>query len=91
MIKHKFHKSGYDSRVDVWAVGCMLYQMLFGKPPFFDEVIENIIPRILVGSYRLKGMISEPALSLIQSCLIADPDYRISVHDLLNHKFFTQP
>lgn len=36
----------YSSKCDVWAGGVLLYYIYFGKHPFMDQKIENVINKI---------------------------------------------
>jgi serine/threonine protein kinase len=38
---------GYNSCVDFWAIGCMMYEMIFGFPPFFGESPEEVFMNIV--------------------------------------------
>jgi serine/threonine kinase 38 len=38
---------GYTSVVDFWAIGCMMYEMIFGFPPFFGESPEEVFMNIV--------------------------------------------
>ena len=33
----------YDNKVDIWSVGTVFYEMLFGKPPFTAETIADLL------------------------------------------------
>lgn len=41
-------KKNYDEKVDVWAIGCIMYILLSGYYPFFGESLEEIFRKILV-------------------------------------------
>lgn len=38
--------SVYNSKADLWSVGVVYYQMLFGKPPFFGYTMQELIKDI---------------------------------------------
>jgi serine/threonine protein kinase len=37
---------GYDASVDWWSYGAMLYEILYGLPPFYDEKVEDTYTKI---------------------------------------------
>lgn len=39
-------REAYDKGIDIWAVGCLLYEMLYGKPPFEEGTKEQTMNRI---------------------------------------------
>lgn len=39
-------EKGHDFKVDIWCLGCMIYEMLFGVPPFHEENKKEMFRRI---------------------------------------------
>jgi serine/threonine protein kinase len=46
MAKETLTGGGYDASVDWWALGCMLYEMLVGEPPFDGETADEIFDQV---------------------------------------------
>jgi serine/threonine protein kinase len=46
---------GYDSKKDIWAVGCILYLMLAMSPPFTANSDEATIEKIKIGKCNMKS------------------------------------
>ncbi|XP_076243644.1 unc-51 like kinase 3 homolog Aduk isoform X2 [Calliopsis andreniformis] len=83
-------KRKYDARVDLWSVGVIMYECLFGKAPYssssFQELAEKIkdsrpieLPK---GSH-----VSQGCKDLLMSLLKPDPNLRISFDDFFAHDF----
>ena len=47
-------KRGYSSKVDTWAIGVMLYELLMGVTPFHAYEMKDLINKINDGKYVLK-------------------------------------
>ena len=76
---------------DLWALGCIIYQMLAGSPPFVASTQYSTFDRIRSGNVQFPLSIPPFAADLIQSLLLPDPMLRIGVADLdelTNHIFF---
>ena len=41
----------YSKSVDMWALGCVLYTLLCGFPPFYDESIQTLTEKVARGQY----------------------------------------
>ena len=70
----------YDERVDMWSVGCLLYMLIGGYPPFQDQNHRGLFRKIKGADYCFHDAywknVSIPAKQLISSLLTTDPDYR---------------
>lgn len=81
--------------VDMWSVGCILYFLLYGVPPFYsvkedeDEQEDEIFDSILEGSVKFPDnkAISDAAQDLILRLLEKEPSDRITADQALKHPF----
>ena len=81
------------SKVDVWAVGVMLYQMLFGRRPFGEGRSQEALLRD--GVMRDAGEVqfptrpaaSDAAKAFLRACLAPKPDDRLDVADAAAHPY----
>uniref|UniRef100_A0A3Q3L9M7 Serine/threonine-protein kinase PLK n=1 Tax=Mastacembelus armatus TaxID=205130 RepID=A0A3Q3L9M7_9TELE len=82
-------KKGHSYEVDVWSLGCILYTLLVGKPPFETSCLKETYNRIKKNSYTIPWHINPAAASLIKRMLHADPAQRPTVAELEMDEFFT--
>lgn len=82
-------KKGHSYEVDVWSLGCILYTLLVGRPPFETSCLKETYNRIKKNSYTIPLHINPLANSLIKRMLHADPGQRPTVSELLTDEFFT--
>lgn len=84
----------YNEKIDEWACGILLYQMLIGKYPFRGETDDEILSNIKEGNFdqdlTLLEEISCNAKDLIYKLLQQNPDERISSGEALKHKWFNE-
>ncbi|XP_044726621.1 serine/threonine-protein kinase polo isoform X1 [Chrysoperla carnea] len=83
------NKKGHSFEVDVWSIGCIMYTLLMGKPPFETGTLRETYSKIKKCDYRIPKDLSTPAVNMIVKMLQTDPQRRPTVADLLNHEFFT--
>jgi serine/threonine protein kinase len=76
-------------QVDIWSIGCILYTMLVGKPPFETRDIKTTYSKIKRNDYRIPSSanISPDGQDLIRMLLHRDPAQRPKVDDILVHPF----
>lgn len=83
----------YSKSVDMWALGCVLYTLLCGFPPFYDESIEVLTEKVAKGQYTFLSPwwdeISDSAKDLITHLLTVDPDKRYTITEFLAHPWIT--
>ncbi|CEF66638.1 Serine/threonine-protein kinase polo [Strongyloides ratti] len=81
-------KRGHSFEVDIWAIGCILYTLLVGRPPFETLSLKDTYSRIKTNSYVVPPIVSSDAKQLIKNLLHADPAQRPHVKDIFEFNFF---
>lgn len=83
----------YNSKADIWSIGVVFYQMLFGDPPFFGlsvpELIKNI-KKCCQQGIRFPRPISDESKDLLQRMLVIDPKTRIEWSECFDHPVFAK-
>jgi len=84
---------GHGLPVDWWALGILMYEMLCGYPPFYDENPFGIYQKILVGKIDFPKYFDEYAKDMVKRLLTADKNARLGcilggAADIRRHKFF---
>ncbi|KAG8885902.1 hypothetical protein FRB97_009064 [Tulasnella sp. 331] len=79
----------YSKSVDMWALGCVLYTLLCGFPPFYDESINVLTEKVARGYYTFLSPwwddISASSKDLITHLLCVDPNQRYTIDEFLAH------
>ncbi|XP_013778363.1 protein kinase DC2-like [Limulus polyphemus] len=84
---------GHNRAVDWWALGILIYEMLAGYPPFFDENPFAIYEKILVGKIEWPRHVDPVAKDLIKKLLVQDRTKRLGnmkneAEDVKRHRWF---
>uniref|UniRef100_A0A674F004 Serine/threonine-protein kinase PLK n=1 Tax=Salmo trutta TaxID=8032 RepID=A0A674F004_SALTR len=83
------NKQGHGCESDVWALGCVMYTMLLGRPPFETTNLKETYRCIREARYSLPSSLSPQAKQLISSLLAKTPEDRPHLDHILRHDFFT--
>ncbi|XP_074539515.1 serine/threonine-protein kinase Sgk2b [Halichoeres trimaculatus] len=82
----------YSPAVDWWGLGTVLFEMLFGLPPFYSQSKAEMFENILHAPLRLRSGVSEAARSLLEGLLQRDVNSRLGGSgdqvELQDHPFF---
>lgn len=80
-------KGYYGFQADIWSAGVVLYYILYGYKPFTGKDMNQISRAVVKAKYQLKADISIEARHLIQGMMERDPQKRLTVKQVLNHKW----
>ncbi|XP_004621628.2 serine/threonine-protein kinase PLK3 [Sorex araneus] len=83
-------RQGHGPEADVWSLGCVMYTLLCGSPPFETVDLKETYRCIKQVHYTLPASLSLPARQLLSSILRASPQDRPSIDQILRHDFFTK-
>ncbi|KAK4377810.1 hypothetical protein RND71_004106 [Anisodus tanguticus] len=79
----------YGLECDIWSAGVIIYILLSGVPPFWDESEQGIFEQVLKGELDFASepwpTISESAKNLVRKMLVRDPKKRLTAHEVLCH------
>uniref|UniRef100_A0A8C2WKB4 Serine/threonine-protein kinase PLK n=1 Tax=Cyclopterus lumpus TaxID=8103 RepID=A0A8C2WKB4_CYCLU len=84
------NKQGHGCESDIWALGCVMYTMLLGRPPFETTNLKETYRCIREARYSLPSSLSPQSKQLITSLLAKIPEERPNLDHILRHDFFTQ-
>ncbi|XP_033618548.1 serine/threonine-protein kinase ULK4 isoform X7 [Fukomys damarensis] len=87
----------FSVTTDLWSLGCLLYEMFSGKPPFFSESISELVEKILyedplppVPKDSSLPKASSDFISLLDGLLQKDPQKRLTWSGVLQHPFWKE-
>ncbi|XP_055518055.1 calcium/calmodulin-dependent protein kinase type II delta chain isoform X22 [Leucoraja erinacea] len=87
-------KEAYGKPVDIWACGVILYILLVGYPPFWDEDQQKLYQQIKAGAYDFPSpewdTVTPEAKNLINQMLTINPAKRITATEALKHPWVCQ-
>jgi len=84
---------GYTKTVDWWTLGVLIYEMMTGLPPFYDENLHVMYQRILSDPLNFPSDIPSEARSVMTGLLQRDPSRRLGNNggeEIKKHPFFSR-
>lgn len=85
MAPEMLFESEYDEKIDIWALGILLYEMLHGIAPFKGETAAEVKEKMTIGSYTISSHLSTEVMELIVLLLRFKPEDRATFHDIESH------
>jgi len=83
------HMKGYGREVDMWSIGVIVYILLCGFPPFYEEELPRLFATIMAGRYDFPSpwwdTVSADAKDLVNKLLVVDPKKRLTAEQVLKH------
>ncbi|KAJ4437378.1 hypothetical protein ANN_17521 [Periplaneta americana] len=80
-------RSSHGLEADVWSLGCMLYTLLVGQPPFDTAAVKSTLTKVVMADYKVPTHLSPAARDLIDLLLKKNPRERIKLQNILDHPF----
>eukprot|EP01080_Neovahlkampfia_damariscottae_P006468 gene6468-10474_t len=88
MAPEVLNQKKYDSKVDLWSIGIIFYELLAGHRPYHASSLMELINIIAKKPLEYPNEIFSPSLKkLISGLLEVDPEKRFSINDVLNNDY----
>ncbi len=86
MVEAKDH----DEKVDIWALGILMYEFLVGNPPFEENGHSATYRRIAKVDLRMPSFVAPDAADLIKKLLQHDPEKRFPLEQIPQHPWIVR-
>ncbi|XP_077498620.1 serine/threonine-protein kinase PLK1-like [Amblyomma americanum] len=87
MAPEMLTQKGYSYAADSWAVGCIMYKLLVGRPPFDSPSNAETVVRIKMNRFKILSTVSPEASALMRWILQPEPTRRPSIEAIMHHEF----
>ena len=84
-------RKGHSPASEVWSLGCMVYALLCGVPPFETSAVDTTYARISAGTFSIPAFLSPASQSFLQAVLHPDPQQRATLPSLLTSSLLSGP
>jgi len=80
-----WRNKAYNSKCDMWSLGCLLYELCTFRPPFEAESMEGLARKVMKGRYeQIPSFYSQALRTTLAKLLVVEPNYRSSVQEILS-------
>lgn len=84
MCPEMYKRERYDTKVDNWALGCILFEMMFLKPAFDSKNFYDLKKNIFAGNYKMyKSKYSDNMKQLLMKLININPKRRVEIQTIL--------
>ena len=80
----------YDTKVDIWSLGTVCYELLMGKTVFNAKTTGELVDKVKDGNYKVPSTISKELIDFLNRMLQYDANNRSTARELQNHPFITK-
>ncbi len=81
----------YDNKVDIWNIGILVYELIYGKIPFDIRCERDLVKIVDEEVYFPKSIpVSKQCKDFILKCLQKDSKERFSMAQLIDHPFLSE-
>eukprot|EP01022_Parablepharisma_sp_SALTPOND_P012070 TRINITY_DN1541_c0_g1_i1.p1 TRINITY_DN1541_c0_g1~~TRINITY_DN1541_c0_g1_i1.p1 ORF type:complete len:577 (-),score=55.72 TRINITY_DN1541_c0_g1_i1:5153-6883(-) len=77
-------KVPHGIETDIWSLGCILYALLVGRPPFESCDASDTIRKVMQGEYVLPTGLSEEIIGLLKATMNYNPKERLTIYQILS-------
>eukprot|EP01065_Artemidia_motanka_P001563 TRINITY_DN10716_c0_g2_i1.p1 TRINITY_DN10716_c0_g2~~TRINITY_DN10716_c0_g2_i1.p1 ORF type:complete len:1313 (+),score=400.41 TRINITY_DN10716_c0_g2_i1:120-4058(+) len=89
MAPELFQEGGVPSlATDLWSLGCVLYEIFVGHPPFTDQKVDTLIQKVVYDDFTRPQGASREFTELLEGLLEKDPLDRVDWPELLEMEFW---
>lgn len=87
MAPEMIRRLSYGQEIDMWAVGCVTYELIYGNSPFYGGSDKQTMHNILNASVDFTKPVTANCLSFILKTLCKDPLLRLTAKEALDSEF----
>ncbi|CAG9770009.1 unnamed protein product [Ceutorhynchus assimilis] len=80
----------YDgTKADIWSLGVVVYILVCGSLPFDGHTLQALRNVVIEGKFRIPFFMSQDCEHLVRHMLVVDPDKRLTISQILKHKWLS--
>lgn len=87
MAPEVLHQGKYDSAIDIWSLGCVIYEIVSGKSPF-NVLSMDQLKKAMFEPINYPDNFSPLLVNILSKMIIPDPQQRLNASELLAHPYF---